>query len=384
MQKDMKPADGAEENPILQFGTSRFLLAHADLFISEALDDGAALGKVTLVQTTGSGESAKRVAALAAGGSYPVRVRGLVDGRIIDEERQAHAIAKALSADHDWPAVRRAALAARVILSNTGDRGFLFDPSDTRDSIADRCVPPRSFPAKIAALLLERAEAEPQQPVSLFPCELIERNGDKLKGLVTDLGRAWGFPQRYFDYLERDCRFANSLVDRIVSEPIDPVGAVAEPYALWAIGEQEGLQLPCRHPSIVVTPALARFEMLKLHILNLGHTFLADRWGKEKRPTFETVREILDDAAVRFDLEAVWREEVLPVLAERGLGHEAQAYMAEVLDRFRNPFLVHRLAEIANNHAEKIDRRIRPIVEAGQAFGLKQARLAAISAMKDE
>jgi tagaturonate reductase len=40
--------------PILQFGTSRFLQAHADLFIDEALRKGDALGRITVVQTTGA------------------------------------------------------------------------------------------------------------------------------------------------------------------------------------------------------------------------------------------------------------------------------------------------------------------------------------------
>ncbi|MCD2172533.1 mannitol dehydrogenase family protein [Rhizobium sp. C4] len=368
----------AGENPILQFGTSRFLLAHADLFISQALADGEALGKVTLVQTTGSAESAKRIAALASGGSYPVRVRGLAAGKVVDEELQGRAIGKALFAGDDWPAVRHAALAARVIISNTGDRGFALDPLDNRESIADRAVAPRSFPAKIAALLLERSEASAPQPLSLFPCELIERNGTRLRELVIGRARDWGFPESFFAYLDTQCRFANSLVDRIVSEPIEPVGAVAEPYALWAIGEQEGLVLPCRHPAIVVTSDLQRFETLKLHILNLGHTYLADRWRSGGRPATETVREILSDAAIRTDLEAVWREEVLPVMAARGLGDAAVAYSTEVLDRFLNPFLVHRLSDIANNHPEKINRRIRPMVEAGRLLGLNQPHLAAM------
>lgn len=371
-------AQDIDENPILQFGTSRFLLAHADLFISQALSRGEALGKVTLVQTTGSEESAKRVLALASGASYPVRVRGLAEGRVVDEELRGNAIGKALFARSDWPAVRRAALAARVVLSNTGDRGFALDPLDTRESIADRAVAPRSFPAKIAALLLERSECHPQQPVSLFPCELVEKNGARLREIVVGLARHWEFPESFFSYLETHCRFANSLVDRIVSEPIDPVGAVAEPYALWAVGEQEGLVLPCRHPAIVVTSDLQRYETLKLHILNLGHTFLADRWRKEERAAAETVCEILTDAAVRGDLETVWREEVLPVMAARGLGEEAAAYTGQVLDRFLNPFLEHRLSDIANNHFEKINRRIRPIVAAGRSLGLNQPRLAAM------
>ena len=40
--------------PILQFGTGRFLQAHVDLFVSEALAAGKALGRIAVVQTTDS------------------------------------------------------------------------------------------------------------------------------------------------------------------------------------------------------------------------------------------------------------------------------------------------------------------------------------------
>lgn len=63
--------------PVLQFGISRFLQAHVDLFVSEALQKGEALGKIIVVQTTDNPESAKRVAALSSGQPYPVKVQGL-------------------------------------------------------------------------------------------------------------------------------------------------------------------------------------------------------------------------------------------------------------------------------------------------------------------
>jgi tagaturonate reductase len=40
-----------------------------------------------------------------------------------------------------------------------------------------------------------------------------------------------------------------------------------------------------------------------------------------------------------------------------GMGGEAEAYVAQTVERFENPFLNHRLADIADNHAEKIRRR---------------------------
>ena len=61
--------------PILQFGTSRCPQAHADLFVPEARPHGEVLGPIAVVVTTGHPASGRRIAALASGGGYPVRIR---------------------------------------------------------------------------------------------------------------------------------------------------------------------------------------------------------------------------------------------------------------------------------------------------------------------
>ena len=71
--------------PILQFGTSRFLQAHVDLFVSEARAPGAAAGAIAVVQTTASPDSRRRLAVFAQGRSYRVHVLGLAGGRRVDE-----------------------------------------------------------------------------------------------------------------------------------------------------------------------------------------------------------------------------------------------------------------------------------------------------------
>jgi tagaturonate reductase len=76
------------KTPVIQFGTSRFLQAHADLFLSEGVPTMA----VTVVQTSGDPARAGRLAALAAPDGYPVRVRGRQDGRVIDETRQVTSV----------------------------------------------------------------------------------------------------------------------------------------------------------------------------------------------------------------------------------------------------------------------------------------------------
>ena len=187
-----------------------------------------------------------------------------------------------------------------------------------------------------------------------MPTELIARNGDTLRDRVLALAAA--FDPALADWIGREVRFVNSLVDRIVSAPLEPAGAVAEPYALWAIEDCPGMILPCRHPAVQVVADLDRTEKLKLHILNLGHTWLVADW--QARGGQEVyVRDLMADAAIRTRLEALYADEVLPGFAARGIA-EAPAYVAATLDRFANPFLDHRLSDIAQNHAEKIRRRI--------------------------
>ncbi|NUL18613.1 mannitol dehydrogenase family protein [Agrobacterium tumefaciens] len=358
------------DTPILQFGTSRFLLAHADLFVSQALDKGEALGRIAIVQTTGNAESLKRVAALNSGAPYPVLIRGIRDGHDVDEEIQGRAVARALTAATDWAEVRRLACEAEVILSNTGDRGYELDSADNAGLAGDFTIVPKSFPAKLCMLLLERFQSNPEAIVSIFPCELVPRNGERLKEVIRRLADEWQLPAGFAFYLNEKCRFANSLVDRIVSEPIDPVGAVAEPYALWAIEKQDGLVIPCTHPAVVLTDDLDHYEKLKLFLLNLGHSYLAERWTQDARGKDETVRQAMADDALVADLETLWRDEVLPVFAAEGMGDEAQAYIGQLRERLRNPFLAHRLADIAGNHDEKKCRRFAPVIAAAERLGL--------------
>ena len=154
---------------------------------------------------------------------------------------------------------------------------------------------------------------------------------------------------------------------------------MAEPYALWAIRAESA---PFAHPAIVVTPDLEPIERLKLHILNLGHTWLAETWMKEKRRETETVKEILADRQVRERLDAVYAEEVVPGFAARGMESDAKTYIGVTYGRFLNPFLEHRVADIAQNHAVKVARRIAAFVDwAGAADGsLKMPRLQALVA----
>jgi tagaturonate reductase len=220
---------------------------------------------------------------------------------------------------------------------------------------------PASFPGKLTALLHHRWQAG-GRTLTILPCELLNRNGRVLQAAVLRLAEQSGAPQSFLDWLRDSVVWTDTLVDRIVSEALEPIGAVAEPYAIWVIERRPGLVPPCEHPCIVLADDLEPFERLKLHILNLGHTVLADIWRQEARPEGETVRGMLADPAVRARLDALYRDEVLPGFALRGMREEAEVYVAATMERFLNPFLAHCVADIAQNHAAKVERRLAAFV----------------------
>jgi tagaturonate reductase len=357
--------------PIIQFGTSRFLQAHADLFISDAMAAGEDAGPITVVQTSGAAERAGRLAAFD-GRPIPIVIRGLENGRPVERTEHTRSIVRGLSAAADWDEVERVFVEeATTMISNTGDAGYAM-PADE----AIGAGVPKSFPGKLTKLLAARF-AKSGAPMTLFPCELVPSNGAVLRGLCEGIAARSGLPAEFRTWLRQECVFANSLVDRIVSGTLEPAGAIAEPYALWAIEKQPRLSPPCTHRNIKMVDDLTVTERLKLFILNLGHTCLAERWLAERRRPDETVREILADPAMRAWLDALYDEEVLPVFAAAGIA-EAPGYRDSVIERFRNPFLDHRLRDIADSHATKKARRLGGLrqLAAEVAPKLKLPRLA--------
>jgi len=337
---------------IVQFGTSRFLQAHADLFF----DAGTPPRSVTVVQTTGDPLRAARLTAMADPAGYPVRIRGRSSGKIVDEELRVASVTRTLSTATDWDELQRVVThEAEFIISNTSDTGFDPKPEDGNAGPSQA----QSYPAKLFHLLAARYAAG-KPPLTIFPMELIPENGTVLKARVLHIAAKQDAADGFVAWL-KTCIWANSLVDRIVSAPIEPVGAVAEPYALWAIEAQDGLAAPTSHPAIQVVPDLEQIERLKLHILNLGHTVMAAFWMQDGSPD-DLVRDLLKEKTGA-RLREVFNAEVMPGFALRGLERQATDYLDETLDRFANPFLDHRIADIAQNHAQKIERRIAAFVD---------------------
>jgi tagaturonate reductase len=347
---------------ILQFGTSRFLQAHADLFVHQARRAGQDIGPITIVKTTKGGVRNARVRAFGDPAGFPIHIRGFQKGRVVDETLRVTCVERALDAHEQWAEITRIfADEIEIVFSNVGDDGYRinFEEEAQRPTTDDA---PRSFPAKLLSLLLLRFERT-AEPLLILPGELINRNGRVLRDVLTGLAQRWDVGWDFRHWLAKKVTICDTLVDRIVSEAIDPIGAVAEPYALWAIQREPRMREPFQHPNIVYTNDLEPYARLKLHILNLGHTYIADIWRREGRSGEETVRESLMDLNVRARLCSLYIDEVLPGFAAHGIEDQANRYIAETVERFDNPFLKHRVSDIFENHQLKVERRVQDFID---------------------
>ncbi len=338
---------------ILQFGAGRFLRAFADLFVHQANQAGQQVGQIAVVQSTGD-DRARLLNARQ--GRYHVVIRGFAEGEVIDRVEECASIRRALVATEQWEEIRALACTPtiRYFLSNTTEAGYQLDPTDQPDQ-----SPPRSFPAKLLQLLRDRHAAGSPPPV-IIPCELLEGNAQRLRQTVLDLGQTWNYPTHLLHWIEHDCRWLHTLVDRIVSgtpkeHPLlaeDPLLLVAEPYALFALEDHPDAPF-AQHPAIVRTPDVAPFFLRKVRILNAAHTALLIRAVAKGHAL---VRQAMDDEELCRWLEQLLFSEIVPTL--EGRVEDGETFARQTLDRFRNPFLDHKFADIALHHANKVQVRL--------------------------
>jgi len=360
----------------LQFGTGRFLRAFVDRFIQQADDGGQNVGRVVVVQQTGG----DRAGLLQnCDGGFHVVVRGYEAGQLVDRVEKVQSISRALTAGESWPDVLDVARSPELkrVVTNATEAGYVLNDADTVDA-----APPQSLPAKITQVLWARFQAG-GEPLTLLPCELIEHNATRLQELVRTQAERWQLPATFHEWAGRRCLWLNNLVDCIVTpgptdhalSKVDPLLISAEPYALWAIEKPLGRDVTLfEHPAIRLVDDLMPYYLRKVRILNGLHTAMT---AKFLPIGFETVQDVLSNGTSFKWLRGLLYEEIVPTLAYRV--DDVAEFAETTLDRFRNPFLKHRLADIALNHVAKAQVRLQPTYdEYAKLFRCAPRRLAEV------
>jgi fructuronate reductase len=144
----------------------------------------------------------------------------------------------------------------------------------------------------------------------------------------------------------------------------DEAPVVTEPFREWVLsGAFPGGRPGWEDAGATFTDDIAPFEHRKLWLLNGGHSLLAYAGAILGH---DTVADAVADAAVRGWLEQWWTE------ASRHLSQreeELAVYRAALLERFANPRIRYRLAQIATDGSQKLPVRILPTLRQERAAG---------------
>ena len=360
---------------VAQFGTGVFLRGHIDWMIQGLNDAGTFGGGVAVIKLTPRGDlsaferqSGAYVHVVRRGGEEPV-----FEPRVIDCVRAW------VDPRLDWGAFVSLARSPdlRFVVSNATEAGVVYVPADP-----PRTSCPESFPARLAAFLDERRRALPEQGLIVLPLELIDDNGDRLREIVLRHGDDWELGHDFVRFVTGQCRFVNTLIDRIVAAPrgedktalLERLGVdddllnASEPYHFLGLETDDSLEdeLPLRAGGyeVVYTGDLGPYRRRKVRILNGGHATLIFTGLLDG---LEHVHEVLGSREHARFLEHVLVREVVPTLSLPA--DELRRYVDQVLVRFRNPILRHRMVDIRLNSLAKVKVRLLPAIADLRARG---------------
>ena len=365
---------------VLQFGEGNFLRAFADYWFDMANEKAGWNGKCVLVQPIAQGltQLINRQEGL-----YTLYLRGRQNGEKVDEKRVISSVSRCLNPyekqDYDAMMDVAAGEALEYIVSNTTEAGIVYDPSCRLED-----CPPASFPAKLTQVLLHRWRAG-RPGVVVLSCELIDNNGKELLRCVNQYIKQWGLEEGFARWVNGDCTFCSTLVDRIVPGRIrdaaeaarledengyrDALIDVGEVFGVWNIEGPEWLaeKLPFRAAGLncPVVPDVTPYKKRKVRILNGAHTgFVLGAY----LAGYDIVRDCMQDDVILGFMNRMLHEEVIPTLPlDR---QDLEAFAAAVQDRFNNPFINHELMSITLNSTSKWRARNMPsLLEYAQTAG---------------
>ncbi len=366
---------------VIQFGTGVLLRGLPDYFIDKANRQGIFNGRIVVVKSTGKGD----VDAFADQSNlFTHCIRGIEKGQPVEETFVNSSISRTLSAIENWRDVLDATSneALSVIISNTTEVGIQYIEDDLKAS------PPVSFPGKLTAFLYERflrLGGESGSGFTIVPTELIPGNGEKLRDIVLRHIAEHSLGDKFEAWVRDENQFCNSLVDRIVpgkpdQETLDSLRQelgyrddliiMSEVYRLWAIEGDEkvksALSFALADKGVVIENDIDIYRELKLRLLNGTHTLCV---GYCFLTGLDTVRESMENPATGKFISDLMLNELAPSIPYPVDLSTAHEFGAEVLDRFRNPFIRHNLIDITVQYTAKMKMRNVPTLLQHYANG---------------
>jgi len=362
---------------VLQFGEGNFLRGFVDWMIDRLNKENGGDYGVVLVQPLSSPMLDNFIN--EQDGLYDLYLRGLLNGEKVEETRVVECVTRCID-----PYVRTEEFFEcannpdlRFIVSNTTEAGIEYKEGDDGSSFADT-----TFPGRLTMFLKKRFDANLPGFV-LFPCELIDKNGDCLKECVLKYANDFGYGAEFIKWVEEENHFTNTLVDRIVTGyPRDTAAEMCEKFGyqdnvidtaeifhLWVIeGDKKyAKEIPFTDIGLNVlwTDDVTPYKKRKVRILNGAHTMMV---LAARLAGLESVGEAMNDELIFSFMHKGLFKEIIPTLDLPK--DELEQFANDVIERFKNPFIKHLLLSIALNSVSKFKVRDLPsLLEYMKEFG---------------
>jgi len=257
----------------------------------------------------------------------------------------------------------------KIITVTVTEKGYHYNPIDNCLDFNDE-IKNDLENSKIKTLvghlsygLIERYKKNKKE-LYILSCDNLSNNGDILKKVIYDF--VYQIDKNVALWIEETVKFPCTMVDCIVPNtkriPIE-IGqqfndnslVLCEPYRDWYIeSNSDFLKKALTHKRIKFVNNVEFYENIKLKILNASHTALA---YLGLLLGYKYVHEAINDELCNKFINEYLDYEVIPTI-ENENNFNIINYKNEILKRFRNKFLNHKLEQIGMDGSLKIPIRI--------------------------
>jgi fructuronate reductase len=354
---------------IVHFGIGAFHRAHQAIYTDDAMNAcagdwgilGVSLRSPTVAEQMNPQDGMYTVTERSAAGSN-VRLIGAVR-KVVVAQQDPDAVVSALSAS-----------TTHIVSFTITEKGYCRAPDGSLDrALADD----NSVYAFLAKAFANRRDTG-LPGLSLLSCDNLAGNGAQLERLATEYLQHTA--PELAEWFAAKCTCPSTMVDRIVPATTeadrsdidgllgvrDEAAVVTEPFSQWVIEDRFAGSRPAweRHGAQITSDVHA-YETAKLRMLNGAHSALA-YLGLQRGHEF--VHQAIGDPELVPLIDRLMRVEAATSLMPVA-GQDLEAYADALIDRFKNPALGHRLAQIAMDGSQKIAQRWLETLATHQAHG---------------
>jgi mannitol 2-dehydrogenase len=380
---------------VVHFGVGGFHRAHQAMYHDRLMNQGTALDwGICGVGVMAEDRRMKEVLD-AQDGLYTLVLKHS-DGTY--EPRVIGSIVEYLFAPDDPEAVieRMVAESTRIVSLTITEGGYNINDATGEFDVANPDVihdlEPGAVPRTTFGLITEALRRRRKQglpPFTVMSCDNLQDNGQLTRRVFTAFARLREL--ELGDWVEREVRFPNSMVDRITPVTTDADRAevrerfgiedrwpvVCEPFTQWVLQDAfTAGRPPYQEAGVQVVDDVEPYELMKLRLLNGSHQamcYFACLAG------YRLVHEAAQDPLFRAFLLGYMDEEATPTLAPVP-GVDLDEYKHTLIERFSNPEVRDTIARLCAQSSDRIPKWLLPVVRQQLATGGEIRRSAAVVA----